>query len=157
MRDIIIDLQKSDTWKIQLTIAINFISSIDSKKKRMMHSKGDNIKCMPYNDVNEVVNELFDSLCSRYQINLETLMRGSNLVFDSVIFLHYKCHKVNFRCGGSYIDSTDWINSKKVTINPKTTDDKCFQYAVTVALSYEKNESHPESVSSIKVFINKFN
>ena len=73
MRDIIIDLQKSDTWKIQLTIAINFISSIDSKKKRMMHSKGDNIKCMPYNDVNEVVNELFDSLCSRYQINLETL------------------------------------------------------------------------------------
>ena len=71
--------------------------------------------------------------------------------------MHYKCHKVNFRCGGSYIDSTDWINRKKVTINPKTTDDKCFQYAVTVALSYEKNESHPESVSTIKVFINKFN
>ena len=33
LRDIIIDLQKSDTWKIQLTIAIDFISSIDSEKK----------------------------------------------------------------------------------------------------------------------------
>ena len=28
-RDIIINLQKSDTWKIQLTIAINFIRSKD--------------------------------------------------------------------------------------------------------------------------------
>ena len=31
LRDIIIDLQNSDTWKIQLTIAINFISSKDTE------------------------------------------------------------------------------------------------------------------------------
>ena len=30
LRDIIIDLQNSDTWKIQLKIAINFISSKDA-------------------------------------------------------------------------------------------------------------------------------
>ena len=30
LRNIIINLQNSDTWKIQLTIAINFISSKDS-------------------------------------------------------------------------------------------------------------------------------
>ena len=72
MMDIIIDLQKFDTWKINLTIAINFISSTDSGKERIMDSKSDNIKFKSYNDVNEVVNELIDSLCSRYQINLET-------------------------------------------------------------------------------------
>ena len=33
----IIDFQNSDTWKIQLTIAINFISSKDSEEKRVMH------------------------------------------------------------------------------------------------------------------------
>ena len=69
MRDIIIDLQKSDTWKIQLTIAIDFISSIDSEKKRVMYPKSDDTKFMSYNDVNEVVNELLDSLRSRYQNN----------------------------------------------------------------------------------------
>ena len=37
-RYIIVNLQKSDTWKIQLTIAINFISSIDVEKERVMHS-----------------------------------------------------------------------------------------------------------------------
>ena len=39
---------------------------------------------------------------------------------------------------GSYIDSPDWIKKEIVTINPKNTDDKCFQYAATVALNYEE-------------------
>ena len=42
LRDIII--QESDTWKIQLTIAINFISPKDAEKDHVMHSKSDNIK-----------------------------------------------------------------------------------------------------------------
>ena len=36
---IIIDLQKFDTWKIQLTIAINFIPLKDAEKERAMHSR----------------------------------------------------------------------------------------------------------------------
>ena len=40
----ITDLQKSDTWKIQLTIAINFIYSVDSEKEQIMHSKSNNKK-----------------------------------------------------------------------------------------------------------------
>ena len=46
---------------------------------------------------------------------------------------------------------------KKSTINPKNTDDKCFQYTATVTLNYKKSESHPELVSNIKPFINKYN
>ena len=76
-----------------------------------MHSKSDNIKFTSYNDINEACNELFDSLRSRYQINLETSMRESNFVFCSVQFLHYKYHKVNFRCGDSYINSPDWMKN----------------------------------------------
>ena len=43
-----------------------------------------------------------------------------------LIQFNCKYHKVNFKCGGSYIDSPDWIKKKKATINPKNTDDKCF-------------------------------
>ena len=84
-------------------------------------------------------------------------MKESDFIFDSVQLMYYKCRKVNFMCGGSYIDSPDWIKKKKATINPKNTDGKCFQYAATVALNYEEMESHPERVSSIKPFINKYN
>ena len=52
--------------------------------------------------------------------------------------MYYKCYKVSFRRGGSYIDSPDWIKKKYSTINPKNKYDKCFQHAVTVALNYEK-------------------
>ena len=40
--------------------------------------------------------------------------------------MYYKCHKVNFEHSGSYIDSPEWIKSKKATVNPKNEDDKCF-------------------------------
>ena len=58
--------------------------------------------------------------------NLETSMKGSGFIFDSVQLMYYKCHNVNFKRNGSYIDSPDSIKKKKPTINPKTDDDKCF-------------------------------
>ena len=96
-----------------------------------MHSRINNIKFTSYNDANEVDDELFESLRSGYQGNLVTSMRGNDFIFDSVELMYYKCHKVSFKRGGSYIDSPDWIKKKKATINPKNTDDKCFQYAAT--------------------------
>ena len=119
MRVIIINLQKCDTRKIQLTIAINFISSKDVDEERVMHSKSNNIEFMPYDNANEVLNELFESLRSRYQIGLETSLRGSDFIFDSVKLLYCKCHKINFKRGGSYIHFLDWIKKKKATRNPK--------------------------------------
>ena len=72
LRNILIDVQSSDTCQTQLAIAINFISSKDTEEECVMHSTSNNIKFTPYNDANGVVNELFESLCSRYQENLET-------------------------------------------------------------------------------------
>ena len=123
----------------------------------MIPSRRNNIKFTSHNDANEVVNELFESLSSRYQRNLETWMQKSDFIFDSVQLMYYKCHKVNFIRSGSYIDTPDWINEKKATINPKNTDDKYFQYAATVALNYDKIKWNPERVSNIKAFINKYN
>ena len=84
MRDIIINLQSSDTWKIQLTSAFNFTSSNVTEEEHVIYSTSDSIKFRTYNNINEVVNELFESLRSKYQDNLETSMRRSNFIFDSV-------------------------------------------------------------------------
>ena len=105
-----------------------------------MHSNSGNIKFTPYSDENDVIEKLFKPLRSRYQENLETSMKGSDFIFDSVQLMYYKCRKVNFIRGGSYTDSTDWIKKKKAAINPQNTDDKCFEYAATVALNYEETE-----------------
>ena len=80
----------------------------------------------------EFIKELLDSLKNRYQNNLESL-NGSEFVFDYVQLLYSKCHKINPNRDGSYIDSPDWTNNKKATINSINIEDKkCFQYTVTV-------------------------
>ena len=66
------DLKKSDTWKIQLTIAIYFISSKDNDEKRVINSKSNNIETMINDKPDEVIEELFQSVLSIYQVMLET-------------------------------------------------------------------------------------
>ena len=64
--DIITNLQKSYTWKIQLTIEINFTSSKDVDQELVMQSKSDNTEFMPYDNAKKVAKKLFESLLSRY-------------------------------------------------------------------------------------------
>ena len=66
-------------------------------------------------------------------------MKGSKFMFDYVNRLFYKCQKISFNHGGLYIDPPKWIKNKKATINPKNSDDKCFQYKILVALNHKKN------------------
>ena len=49
-------------WKIQLTIAINFISSKYSDETRTMHANSDNVEIMIGSETNEMIEELFKSL-----------------------------------------------------------------------------------------------
>ena len=44
LRNIIINFQNSDSWKIQLPVAINFISSKDVEEERVMDSANDYMK-----------------------------------------------------------------------------------------------------------------
>ena len=146
MKDIINNLKKSDTWKIQLTIAINFISSIDNDEECVMHSKSDNIKIMINDKTNQVIKLLFDSLKNRYQKGLESV-EGSDFVLGYVHLLYYKCHKINPNCGGSCINSPDLIKQKKPKLN---LTNKYLQYAVTVTLNHEEIGKQAERITKIK-------
>ena len=83
-------------------------------------------------------------------------MKGSYFIFYLFKTTYQKCHEANFRRGGSYIESLDWIRKKKATINPKNKDDKCFQYAAMAALNYEGAKWNPEPVLNIRPFTNKY-
>ena len=65
-------------------------------------------------------------------------MREIDFTFDSVQLWYCKCHRINFRHGGSYIEFPHWIKNKKTTINSENKDDKCFQFAVTVDLKVKQ-------------------
>ena len=86
----------------------------------------------------EVIKNIFDPLKNRHQNNLGSV-KCSNFVFDYVNLLYYKCHKINPNHGGSYVDSPDRIKNKKAAVNPINKGyNKCFQFAVAVALNHEE-------------------
>ena len=99
-----------------------------------MYTRSDNIEIMFGDDNDDIIEQLFESLSKKYEENLQNKMRGSEFEFDGVNFLYYDFNKTSINRGGSYIDSPKWLKDKKSTINPKNNDDKCFQYAVTLAL-----------------------
>ena len=122
-----------------------------------MYTRSDNIEIMFGDDNDDIIKQLFESLLKKYEENLQNKMRGSEFEFDGVNFLYYDFNKTSINRGGSYIDSPKWLKDKKSTINPKNNDDKCFQYAVTLALNLDKIKKDPQRVSKIKPFIEKYN
>ena len=144
----IIEHKTQSEWKIELTMAINFISSKNSDETcTIMHSaslirifgRNNNVENMIGSKTDEIIEELFKSFLQTYQEGLEESMRGSEFVYDCVDDLYYNLNKVSLSRGGSYIDSPKCLKNKKATINPKKkNDDNCFQYALTVTLNYKK-------------------
>ena len=137
-------------------MGVNFISFNDTENTRTFYVRSDNEKIRLGNETPQIITELIKSFLSNYQKEEQILRNGSNFVFDSVDLLAVHIHKINLKRGKSYTKSPDWIFTKRATINPKNKD-KCFQYAITVALNHQNIENHPEIISNIKPFINNYN
>ena len=58
---------------------------------------------------------------------------------------------MNANRGGSHIDSPDWIKKQ----NKNKTDNKCFQYTVTVMLNHEEIKKDQQRITKTQPFINK--
>ena len=147
---------------MQLTIEVNFISlKLGSDETRIMYTRSDNIEIMFDEDNDDIIEQIVESLLKTYAENLQNKMRGSEFEFDGVNFLYYDFNKTSINRGRSYVDSPKWLKDvnyvKMSTINPKNNDDKCFQYAVTLALNLDKIKKDPQRVTKIKPFIEKYN
>ena len=84
-------------------------------------------------------------------------MKGSDFIFNGINYLYYDLNRITISKGGSYIESPKWLKDKKCTINQKNTDNKCFQYATTLALNINSIDKHHQRISKIKSFINNYN
>ena len=139
LRELIEEYKLKGEWKVQLTIEVSFISlKPGSHETRIMYTRSDNIEIMFGDDNDDIIEQLFESLLKKYEENLQNKMRGLKFEFDGANFLYCDFNKTGINRGGSYIDSPRWLKDKKSIISPKNNDDKCFQYAVTLALNLDR-------------------
>ena len=84
-------------------------------------------------------------------------MRGSEFIFDGVDSLYYHLQRISLKRSESYVDSPKWLKDKGAAANSKNKEDnKCFQYAITVALSHDKINKSFQRISKIKPFIGQY-
>ena len=130
---------------------IIFIPVGDYNDERSLYVKTENVEIMMGSDTDEIIKDLYDSLIQKY----EKLIKHSTKHFE---LMSYDINKIIINRVGSYIESPEWLKSKKCFINPQNkTDNKCFQYATTVALIYEKINNHPRKISKIRPSISNYN
>ena len=63
--------ETSIEWKIQLTMAINSISSKDFDETGTMHTKSNNVEIMMGSETDGTIKDLFKSFLQKYQEGLE--------------------------------------------------------------------------------------
>ena len=129
-------------WKIQVSMQVSFIP-LTNEESDIMHSKSNNVEIMSGRSTDIIVDWLINSFKQTYQEGLENIMRGSSYVFNHVKLLEYSLHKIFLSRGRSYLPALQWIANGKCTINPNNTkDNRCYLYAILIALNNHKIPNH---------------
>ena len=109
-------------------------------------------------ETEEVTENLVMQLLQKYQDNLKNKMKGSDFIFNGINYLYYDLNRITISKGGSYRESPKWFKDKKCTINQKNIDNKCFQYATTLALNFNNiDKQYHQRISKIKPFTDNYN
>ena len=140
--------QKPDNWKIQLKKQWKILmKSAWCIRKVVTQKSWYMIKQMKL--LRNILNHFF-YWC---QIGLQISIKGSDFMF---LFTYCTYYYLTCWIIYRFIDSPDLIINKNSTINPiSKNDNKCFQYAPTVALIHEKIEKFFERITKIKLFISE--
>ena len=143
-------LSRNGEWKVEVTDANTvYKNEIKTYSSRPIHSKKDWIDFRRGSSMKEKYNDIIEAQKQRYEDNLEKSMENNKINSVNLDHIHTVFQKLTVSSGASHIDFPDWIRVKKAVINPKNNDDTCFQYAVTLALSWEKIRKNCERVNKI--------
>ena len=150
LNDLINNKKEKGEWKLQLSAEISFVSQKPgSDETRIMYTRSICEEFMSGSETEEITEKLIMSLLQKYQDNLQNKMKGSDFIFNGVNYLFYDFNRITISKGGSYIESPKWLKDKKCSINQKNNDNKCFQYATTLALNFNNINKHPQRILKI--------
>ena len=134
-------------WKLQLSAKISFVSQKpDSNEIRIMYTRSTPEEIIIRCETEEVAENLILQLLQKCQNNLQNKVKGSDFIFNGINCLYYDLNRITINKGGAYIESPKWLKDKKCTINKKTTDNKCFQYATFLALNFNNIDKHHQRI-----------
>ena len=74
-------------------------------------------------DIDEIVKNLYDSLIHKYEELMEYSTKNSGFNLEGVELMNYDINKITINRVGSHTEYSEWLKSKKCTINPQNKND----------------------------------
>ena len=155
---LLIDDNRISEQKIELDIGFNMVHISD--KHRITHfSRSYNIIYMLSSDTNKILDELLSSLYQNYQEDLAISLTSSSFVFESLEECNIHFHKIDLRHKASYIETPEWVKTKKAVFNPENENDVyCFMHAITIALYHNEMGNNVGRISKkLMEYVNRLN
>ena len=154
---------KRGEWRFQLVMQNNCIYSKSFEDTRTIYSASKSVEVFMGSNTDNIIDKIFDTILQRFQEAQETSHKiGIEFMHESVALLYYENMKIDMERTESYIASPDWLRNKGATINPRNKDDnKCFQYAITLALTYNKIrkkelKSIPKKIKQVNIYFSSY-
>ena len=104
-------------------------------------------------DIDEILTGMFAYIKTLVE---HPKLPKSGFSIDHIMHLDIDFHRLVLTRGSSYIPVPEWIATKKAVINPKNTDEECFKWAVIAALHHEEIGVHPERISKLKPYAERY-
>ena len=112
---------------------------------------------MPYNSLMTEFfqgsdnNDLIQRLLAYIRTQVENpRMPQSGFSLDKIMQLYINFHRLVLTRGSSYIELPEWIQNKKVVINPQNKDEECFKWTVIGALHHEDIKKDHQRISRLR-------
>ena len=131
-------IELMNNCKIKLTMNVIFNSAKNFNDKRTLHIK---------TKASDDIDKLLDLLIKKHEDISESL-KNISLKSEGVESIDINLEQQNIST--AYIQSPQWLTSKKCTINPQNKKNRCFQYSITITLNHQNISKNPERI------LNKF-
>ena len=105
------------------------------------------------NNLGEIIKKMFTHMTMQVE---NPVLVNSRILFDRVLFLDIKFHKLKLTRSSSYLPLPDWTLSKKAVINPKNEEDEeCFKWGPIMALYHKGIGNNSQQISKLRRFEGK--
>ena len=123
------ELNNLNSVRVQTTTWIRFVKD-DNQVELAFNSRMTDVH--GGNDLEQIVDGMIAHMMTQIE---NPALPNSRFKFDEVLFLDINFHRLNLTRGSSYYPSPNWIEKKKVIINPQNDNEECFKWAVIAALN----------------------
>ena len=149
-------------WKMKIIISETFSKPNDGGtfKTDDLYIKSDSFTRTRDMSIKDLIKEIGESISRNHEEGIENHLVSSGLSHDCINRVYVKFIKINSPGGLSYIPTPEWLFNKKATVNPnnsKRGDNKCFHYALLIAIHHKELGKTPERVEKLTKCIDKYN